>query len=222
MALKSYLLTLYIQTALSAVVAFIAFYKLSERNKSIKLIGLLFTISFLCNLSGYLFVNLKLSTLVNLPGSFYDFALVLIVALLFNEQTKQRFIKTFTFLTVLFFAAALINLFFIQKGSISSFNKLLSSFLILGYAIFYFYRLMVELPTSQVHRFPMFWFNSAFLFYHAGTIFLFTFTSYLINVLKDNMFTYWIFHNILGIIQQLIILIGLTYDLRIVRMETKS
>ena len=93
--------------------------------------------------------------------------------------------------------------------------------IILCYALLFFYHLMKDLPERQVHHLPMFWFNSGFLIYHAGTIFLFAFTSYLINVLKDNLMYYMIFHNILNVVQHLIFIIGFRYDLkRIDRSES--
>ena len=73
---------------------------------------------------------------------------------------------------------------------------------------------MVELPAQHIHHLPMFWINSAFLFYHAGTFFLFAFTAYIIVVLKNDLLVYWTFHNLLSIIEHMIILIGLYYDLK--------
>jgi membrane protein insertase Oxa1/YidC/SpoIIIJ len=73
---------------------------------------------------------------------------------------------------------------------------------------------MVKLPTMHLQRMPMFWINSGFLMYAAGAMFLFAFTTYLTQVLKDNLLVYWSFHNILSIISQLIIMVGLIYDFK--------
>ncbi len=80
------------------------------------------------------------------------------------------------------------------------------------YCLLYFYVLMQDLPSLYVHQFPMFWFNSGLLIFHAGTFFLFSFHAYLVNVLKNNMLIYWSFHNMLSIIEHIIFLIGLYYD----------
>lgn len=70
---------------------------------------------------------------------------------------------------------------------------------------------------------PMFWFNSAFLVLGAGTFVLYTFTSYLIHVLRNDMITYWSIHNMLSIFAHLIVLIGLYYDFRQLKIrETHS
>jgi hypothetical protein len=72
---------------------------------------------------------------------------------------------------------------------------------------------MIELPSMHLQRMPMFWFNSAFLIYYAGALVLFVFTSYIINVLKQDLVTYWIFHNCLSICEHFLVLTGLYYDL---------
>ena len=70
---------------------------------------------------------------------------------------------------------------------------------------------------------PMFWFNSAFLVLGAGTFVLYTFTSYLIHVLRNDMITYWSIHNMLSIFANLIVMIGLYYDFRQLKIrETHS
>jgi hypothetical protein len=63
----------------------------------------------------------------------------------------------------------------------------------------------------------MFWFNSGILIFHAGAFFLFSFSSYLVNVQKNDMMMYWSFHNMLSIVERLLILIGLYYDLKFLK-----
>jgi hypothetical protein len=197
----------YLQTTLSAVVAGFCFYRFFERSKNVRLIGLLFLAGFAANLIVFF-------TYSNLPSTIYDFILIVIAGIVYNGETKGRYSRTIFWATVFFILFGFSNLLFVQKEFFTSYNKMLSSFIIISYAVMYFYRLMVDLPTIHVQRLPMFWFNSAFLIYHAGTVFLFAFTQYLVDVLKDNLITYWSFHNVLSVLQHLIILIGLGYDLR--------
>jgi hypothetical protein len=108
----------------------------------------------------------------------------------------------------------LFNLVYLQPLTITSYNKLASSIIVLCYAVMFFYALMKDLPEHQLYQLPMFWFNSALLVYHAGTIFLFAFTSYLIEVLSDNLVYYMIFHNLLLVVHHLIFAVGFGYDLK--------
>jgi hypothetical protein len=209
-ALKIYLNTYFFDTALIALLAGVSFLYYKRRSRLIKLLGWLMVFSFLANgLAFFLPGSVR-----NIPASVYDFVLVLMLGLLYNNQTNSQHKKYFAFSTIVFFVAGTLNLLLLQQLSISSYNKLFSSFIFITYAIVYFYKLMKDLPEKQVHHLPMFWFNSAFLIYHAGTLFLFAFTSYLINVLKNDLIYYMMFHNALSILHHLIIFVGLFYDLK--------
>ena len=136
------------------------------------------------------------------------------MALIYNHATAGKFYKLFSGITVIYLIFGISNFLFFQKTGIASYTKLFSSLIIIFYAIIYFYRLMVELPAVHLHHLPMFWFNSGFLLYYAGSVFLFAFMSYLVHVLNDDLLIYGSFHNVLNIIQEFIIIIGVAFDLR--------
>ena len=205
--------TAYFQTVLSAVVAFFALIKFYSREAYIKLIGLAFLLGFLANSCAWLLSWLGLRSFMNVPQTFYDSIIICVISLIFYYALGKRYGKMFFIVTVFYLLFALINFLFLQKHTINSYNKFLSSFIVISYCILFFYRLMVELPSMHLQRMPMFWFNSALLIYYAGALILFVFTSYIINVLKQNLITYWIFHNSLSICEHFLILIGLYYDL---------
>ena len=164
-------------------------------------------------MGGLILHSYKLYKFQNYPGNLYGFILLIVTSIIYHHATQLKYLRTISTITAIVFVATFINLFFFQKHSFSTYNDLLVSFVIICCAVFYLYRLMVELPTSQIHTLPMFWFNFGFLFYHAGAFFLFAFASYLFNVLKNDMWIYWIFHNTLDIVQHFIIFVGLYYDL---------
>jgi hypothetical protein len=213
MTLETLNILLYTQTALSALIAILSFKNFKDREHYIKLIGLLFLLSFLANTIAFSLYHSAFRKYINIPQSGYDMASLGIISLIFYHATNKRFGKFFLTITVFFLIFSLFNSLLLQKDGINSHNKFLSSFIITCYCVFYFYRLMVELPSTHLQRMPMFWFTSAFLIYHAGTIFLFAFTSYLTDVLKNDLIIYWSFHNLLGIVELLLVLTGLRYDL---------
>lgn len=201
-----------------ALLAGYAFHQYSRRSGVIKLLGWLLAIDFLAN--GLSFVlNAQIR---NVPGAVFDFVLVFFLGWLYNSETNGKQKKYFAFCTIAYFIFGIYNLFFIQQLTISSYNKLIASFLIITYTIIFFYRLMRDMPERQVHHIPMFWFNSAFLIFQAGTLFLFAFTSYLINVLKNDLLYYMLFHNILSIVQHCIMFVGFRYDLRRLNRPDRS
>jgi len=202
-----------LQTALSAIVSAFALIKFSSRSLYIKLIGLAFLLSFTANACAFLLFWLGLKSLMNVPQTFYDSIIICVISLIFYNALGKRFGKMFLIVTAFYLLFALVNFLFLQKHAINSYNKFLSSFIVISYCIMFFYRLMVELPSTHLQRMPMFWFNSALLIYYAGALILFVFTSYIINVLKQNLITYWIFHNSLSICEHFLVLIGLYCDL---------
>jgi hypothetical protein len=216
-------LTFYLQTFLSALIAVSSFYRYTERSTVIKLVGILFALSFVCNVTSYslFFFNYR-ADLINVPGSVFDSGTVIIATIIYNHLTKSRYKTAFLTIAVLFLSMALFNLLFFQKVNIASYNLLAGSFIMMIYSVFYFHRLMVEMPTVHLQRLPMFWFNSAFLIYHAGGVFLFAFTEYLITTMNDSFVQFATFRNALFFAQQLIILIGIVYDLKSVKISTRT
>jgi hypothetical protein len=214
MTLEAYLFLANSDTVLLAFIALLSLYNFSKSKKEIKLIGLIALAGSAANGITIVFANLRLTALMNIPATVYDFVFILLVSALYDHQTNRKYVLLFRVTGVTGALVVLTNLIFFQQQEISSYSKLLSALLVITYAVIYFYRLMIDLPTHEVHKLPMFWFNSGFLIYHAGTIFLFAFTSYLVHVLKDNLLIYYSFHNVLSLVKNVILLVGVLYNIK--------
>jgi len=218
MTLESYLLLAHSDTALLAIIAVLCLSRSTERKRNdIRLVGLICLAGFVSNCLALLFATLRLSGAINIPPSIYDYLFIFLVTILYNDQTSKKHERFLRVIPILYLIFGVVNLFFFQKEQINSYTKFASSLIVITYCAIYFYRMMMDLPTLEVHKLPMFWFNSAFLIYHAGTVFLFAFTSYLIHVLKDNMLIYLSFHNVLSILTHLIMMVGIMYYYRTAR-----
>jgi hypothetical protein len=216
MTLESFWQIFWIQTSMSLIVCLLGAYQFSKRSFPIQLITVLFGLGFICNVLSYVATK---SGLTNLPGSIYDMLSFIIISVLYNDAFKKKFSAYIWLLITAFTLVSLVNLMFFQKTEIASFNKLLSSFIFIVYTIVYFYTLLLELPTTHIQRLPMFWINSSLLIYSAGSLFLFAFTTYIIKVLDNNLLTYWTYHNSLSIIEHLIVIVGITYDIRYPKVQ---
>jgi hypothetical protein len=133
--------------------------------------------------------------------------------IIYDCATNKDLRRTVIIFTVLFLVGSIINLLFFQK-QIASITKLASNLMLIVYCVAYFFRLMRDLPAIHVHRLPMFWINSAVLLYSAGTVFLFAFIEYVINVYLNKVAAFWLVNLSLFILQQLIIMIAVVYDLK--------
>lgn len=198
----------YLQTLLSGGVAWFAFAQSKKSSSVIFLIGCLFLIGFLTNSVSLLSYRSGIPIPVNVPQSIYNGFSIIILGSIYFYATGKRY-KVVLFITGLCVAFFLFNLFYLQKTEIDSYSKTVNSFAVMSFAIFYFFRLIIELPERSVQKIPMFWFNTGFLIYYSGSLLLFLITSYLVTVEQSDLLTFWTFHNILSIVEHLIILYGL-------------
>lgn len=213
MTLETFLAIAHFNTSLSPVVAGIALYHFKKRNILVKLLGLDFLLGFLTNITALLFWRGGHFKYVNLPMSLYFLSNFSILSALYFYALKKQGLNWFVLAVITCLIFGIVNICFIQKTSVNSYSFVLQSFIIVMYALIYFFYLLAEQP-ARFHHLPMFWFNSAFILFHAGNFFLFAFTSYLVNVLQNRLIIYWSFHNGLSIVEHFMILTGLYYDLR--------
>ena len=212
MTLQTFLLIVRLQSILFGLGAILSVIKYKARQTYIKLLGLTLFSSVVGNEAANVLHHYKIS--VNYSSTTFYLAIIpLISSVYFYAMNKQKR-NAFIIVPCLYVAFALINVVFIQRSSINSYTLIIQSILVIILCLYYFYWLLEELPTSQLHRLPMFWINSAYMIFYSGNLFLFVFTSYLVNVLNNQLLVYWSLHNILGIIQATMMSIGLWMDLR--------
>ncbi|HEY0652386.1 MAG TPA: hypothetical protein VGD65_04620 [Chryseosolibacter sp.] len=212
MSVTAYFFIVYVQTFLSGLIAAAALYKYKQRDFVIRLIGILYLLSFICNVAAFIIWKSPWRHLLNVPGSIYDLGFVIICAIIFNHVFDNKYKHLFILVIVIYLIGSFLNLFLIQKLFITSFTKFSGSLMVIVFAVTFFYRLLIEMPTMHLHRLPMFWFNSGFLIFCSGALFLYAFTDYLVRVLDDDLRMYWSFHNLLFIVMDVLMLIGIRYD----------
>lgn len=81
----------------------------------------------------------------------------------------------------------------------NTFTMVMESACFITMSIAYFYILIQVLPAKSISRLPMFWINTGNLIYYAGIFFITLSTSYLMEVLNNDLSGVWMFHNILGL-----------------------
>lgn len=174
-------------------------------------IGLLFFISGAANLTSTLLLFWKKIPAINIPSALYILAAIVLLGIIYAYEVGGRFRKPVLTLAGLSGAFAAANLIWLQGTGFNSYSYSVNAFMVLGYGVLYFSKLMNDLPLVQIHRLPMFWFNSAFLIYHASTIVVFIFRVYLAGNSWETLAGFQIFHNSIGIIHMVLVMIGLGY-----------
>jgi hypothetical protein len=217
MSLTTFLIIAQIQTCIS-LVGFILTLRIKDPSQVARYVGALLIVSVTGQLVPFALRELQIANpnYATSVHSMFEFALLSVIY--YYAIGKPKYKMAFATTAVGFVAFELINVLFIQKDAINTNALILSSILVIGYTLFYFSWLLRELPTTRLDRFPMFWINSAWIIYSSGNLFLFAFTSYLVNVLNNNLIYYWSMFNILAIIKSGMIVYGIWLDLQ----NTKS
>jgi len=204
--------------ALSIVIVMMSFFRYSVRDVKSKLVGLFHFLS-LATYGSVATLDLR-GMEVNIPQNIYAIANFIILIVVYYHALNKRYRNFYLVVGIGFLTFGLFNILFWQRMNFNTYTMTVGSFIVVINCILYWYRLMIDLPVQQLQRVPMFWFNSAFLIYNAGALFLFLFTEYLVKVLHNNLLIYWTFHNILIFVQQLVIIIGLWQDLRNIKSRS--
>jgi hypothetical protein len=151
----------------------------------------------------------------NIAGNMYTLLSTSVISFFFFHAIQwDSFKRPLIFINVIYFAFALLNLFFIQKSGPNSYGDTFQSIIIIVLSISFFFKLLKELPTFQVQKDPLFWVVSGFLFSCAGKLVIQSVTHYLIHVAKDNLIIVWTMHNFLSIIGTLLITYGVYIKLK--------
>ena len=205
---------------LFGVGALLSLIRLKTRQTYVKLLGLTLFSSVLGNELAKVLHYYKIS--VNYSHTAFYICIIPLIGLVYYHAMNKQKKKMFVVISALYVAFAFVNVLLIQRASINSYTLIVQSIIVITLCLYYFYWLLQELPTAELHRMPMFWVNSAYIIFYSGNLFLFVFTSYLVNVLNNQLLVYWSLHNILGIIEASMMSFALWMDLRNIKSRSSS
>lgn len=197
---------------LNGIIVLLSFFFYKKRAIQIKLLGL----HFLFQILGYysLAVYDARGMEVNIPGNILIFVSFLLTTGVYYFQFQKRYTRIFLTVAVIFTIFGLINSFFIQKMYFNSYTASIANFIVIVYCVAYFYRLLIDLPEQHLQRVPMFWISTGLLVQNAGALFLYLFTAYLTKFFFNDVLIYWTFHNLLQIFELILIIVGVSVDLK--------
>ena len=207
----TWLTVLWIVQDIAMVVALVIFATTSRAGrKKFEMIGWLLTVGILAETASTIgYYGFRAN--VNWFNTAYDLFVTPIYFLFY--KTKINSLKTIAVMRILMFASiafTVINALFIQGvDDIGEYSKAFGAFVLMIYALIYFYTLMKDLPTQLVTRLPMFWINASVLIYYANMFLIYLLTEYVLTVLKGSIIITWMVHNIIGIAHYAMLSIGL-------------
>jgi hypothetical protein len=159
----------------------------------------------------------------NIVSSIYLICSTASISLFFYSAIDWKTLKLPLFLVnILYFLFALYNFLLIQITELNSFTLIFQGFAILLLSIFFYYKLLKELPAQQLQKLPLFWIVSGFFFTYAGKLAIFSVAHYLIHFERDDLVILWSIYNMLSIIGNILIAYGAWLNHRQLRSTSLS
>ncbi len=194
----------------SIVVPFLFLFRRKHvlRSRQFQIVTVLLIVSVIADVIGYILIKNEISNLV--INNLYFLASFVILSLLYARLLTggRTAIYIFIGLTVCF--SAWDSLTQQSITGVQSYVITLCSVLAFGYSLIYFDHLLHTSPASDLTKFPFFWINSAIMYYYGMNLFIFIFSTYIFENLKDNeILVVWIFHNVNNIIKNILLAIGI-------------
>ena len=190
-----------------AVPLLILMIRIDRQPTAFRWLAVYFLLSLLSDVGSLLFMKFGLNP--NIPGSVNGLFCISVLSVFFYQIMNQPSLKRMlTFVNIIYFAFALLNILFLQKSGVNSYSDIFHALFVLSLSILFFYKLLQDLPTQQLHKLPLFWIISAFFFSFAGKMVIYTFSHYLVNYVGDDLNIVWTFHNFLTVIGNLVIAYG--------------
>ena len=153
----------------------------------------------------------------NLPVlHFYTIAEFALISWFYKEYLGSFLNKMIIYVIVVFFTLfAILNAFFFQ--SIFEFNTYprgLECLFVVFYAITAYYKTIKSLDIISIEKSPLFWINAGFLFYFAGSLFLFVLGNLILTLDLHLSKLSWAIHACLVALMYIFIGIGLWHSPR--------
>jgi hypothetical protein len=186
------------------------------QHPSIGYLGAMLVASFFFDTFGLLSgLWLHLGKTINISNNFYGYLEIVTVILLYQGQLSTAKKTPFLFLAGVLVTIQIAEmLVFRDITDFPGTSRAIFSLVVTILAIWYFFRLMHEVPAVHIYFLPMFWINIGMLVYFAGNFYLFAMQNYLVHVLKSDLIFQWSLHNIFGILTYVFFSIGLWQPLR--------
>jgi hypothetical protein len=189
----------------------------SKLPQNLKPLWLTLIFSLVCDVVSYFLAKNSINT--HWVGNIYLVIQFSLIIWLFREQFQnKRFNDVILILFVVFYV---LNLVFFQGPWVfNSVSNVVACLILISLCLYFFHRLLNDLPIVHIHRLPMLWISFAVLTYYGGNFFLFLVKNYLSYGEAGTHKLMWILHNLLNIIKNVLFAIGLWQSYRNVRSST--
>jgi hypothetical protein len=202
-------LSVYLQWVGSFLITFTAFYRFRKKPPEILILGCYGVASFvfqsLQNINNHYGLNKFIAAIGNVYVLFETVTLLSLYCFVIKARKIKGLIIVFFVAYTVFYFLVMSNQMMTMSSSVRAFRDLL----MITCSVLYFFHLLKELPEESLVRIPMFWINSAILFFFSCTFILSLFLGYIIEAMQGDLNAYWTFRNFLRVLFCVIICIGI-------------
>jgi hypothetical protein len=174
-----------------------------------QLLGILFLVSAAADVAGYILIRNQISNhAVNNLYFLVSFILLSLMYMHLLSGIKHAIYSLIAASLCLF----VWDTFCIQSiAGVQSYLLTFCGVLSIGYSFIYYDHLLDTIPATDIMRFPFFWINTAVAYYFGLNLFLFIFSTYIFENLKDEeILAVWSFHNLNNIVKNILFAVGLS------------
>lgn len=174
-----------------------------------QLLGILFLVSAVADVAGYIMIKNQLSN--HAVNNLYFLVSFVILSLMYMHllcDVKHAIYSLIAASLCLF----IWDTFCIQSiAGVQSYLLTFCCVLSIGYSIIYYDHLLDTIPAMNIMRLPFFWINTAVAYYFGLNLLLFVFSTYIFENLKDEeVLAVWAFHNLNNVFKNILFAVGLS------------
>ncbi|GAB3996297.1 hypothetical protein GCM10028807_38490 [Spirosoma daeguense] len=138
-----------------------------------------------------------------------------IIALFYRRFFSNFYPKWLVIALLLIFNSfVILNVLFVQPLTVfNTYSRGLESLMVIGLAVLCFYKMLTELDVKHPETYPVFWINTGFLLYFAGSLILFVLANITIEQPNQSLsLMSWGLHSCLFVLMHLAIGLGLWFS----------
>ena len=203
-----YFILAYLSIAFLFLSAIICLYRFKYTFKHFLFISLLIFVSIVIEIISYIMIKYFALSNLLIYNIHTILELFLISAFYYKNLEGIKLKKSIIIFYLFFLTYQIIELKIKSKNSLNEVSLIFESLYVIVFTILTFYQILHKKFQKNLFDSSIFWFNSAFLIYFSGNLFIYLFSSFLNNYYKIVFHEMWGYHSILSIILYSLISIG--------------
>ena len=184
----------FVQMTGSLIVGICCLLSFPLRPNYIRVLGYTSIVSFILSIAQFIVLQVGLN--VNPIGNLSTIVEAIFFALLYYLVMPEKQYRKGVGILAILYGLFLVCIFIVFREQYFSLIRFGRDFLFVIYSVIFFYYLLQKLPETNLLQLPMFWINTAVIFYFSGTFILSYMRDYIVNQLGNDFSGFLVFKNL--------------------------